>query len=113
MVLHMEMPQAIEKGKEKLRTQGEKLWQLGKAVLKGGIPTRFWILIFLVGVIAGAGLKTLAWNSITIGHDDYTLLPAARLYDLNQVERDALEKASVPPNQEDNTPPAESFIPNQ
>ncbi|MFZ1654997.1 MAG: hypothetical protein WBO92_00565 [Candidatus Moraniibacteriota bacterium] len=53
-------------------------------------PAFSWTIFFLFGVATGFGLKTLAQSSLTIGHEDYRLVPAERLYALNTLRERAL-----------------------
>lgn len=47
-------------------------------------------LLFGLSVAAGMSLKSWADGRITIGHEDYRLVPAERLYDLNALREKAL-----------------------
>lgn len=56
-----------------------------------------WIALFLGGALVGFGFKTIAKDHLTIGHEDYRLIPSERLYALNAVRERALESgASLP-----------------
>lgn len=59
--------------------------------------------LFLFGVMGGYVLKSLALENFTIGHEDYRLVPAERLYALNTLREQALKggaslTAPVKPN---------------
>lgn len=64
--------------------------------------TRFWIgglVLFGISVLAGFGLKSLAHGMFTIGHEDYRLIPAERLYALNALREQTLgAEASLTPD---------------
>lgn len=47
-------------------------------------------LLFLFGVMGGYALKSFALDHFTIGHEDYRLVPAERLYALNALREQAL-----------------------
>ena len=66
-----------------------KLWGSLAGLLKI-TATLGWLTLFLVSVAAGFGLKVLTQSSLTIGHEDYRLVPAERLYALNTLRERAL-----------------------
>ncbi len=51
-------------------------------------------LLFILSVVAGIGLKTWAKTTITIGHEDYRLIPVERLSSLNEFREQALAEGS-------------------
>ncbi len=55
-------------------------------IKQGGIGTAFWPFIFVVGLLAGIGMKYLAEDTFTIGYEDYTLSSPQTLYDLNALQ---------------------------
>jgi len=79
---------------ERLSTFKYKL-RIGRAVLlavlKGGIPRRFWFFFFVIGLAIGVGAKTVAKENFVIGYGDYRLSKAEALYDLNAVERTLIQ----------------------
>lgn len=62
--------------------------------------------VFLViGVGIGTNIKLVAKEHLTIGHEDYRLVPAERLYALNTLREEALERgASLPLNEKQSYP---------
>lgn len=65
----------------------------------------FLSLLFILGVSFGFGLKSLAKERLTIGHEDYHLVPAERLYALNTLREQALrEGATLPVNEKQSYP---------
>ena len=67
--------------------------------------TLFLAAIFVAGIAIGIGLKSAAKEHLTIGHADYRLVPAERLYALNTLREQALERgASLPLNEKQSYP---------
>lgn len=61
--------------------------------------------LFLVGLGIGIGLKSVAKEHVTIGHEDYRLVPVERLYALNALRETALEDgAALPVNEKQSYP---------
>ena len=50
-----------------------------------------WTALFLGGVLAGVGLRTLTEERLAIGHEDYRLMPTDKLYALNELREKALD----------------------
>lgn len=68
------------------RKAAEYCRQAFERLRQGGIGTSFWPFIFMVGLLAGIGMKYLAEDTLTIGYDDYTLSSSQTLYDLNDLQ---------------------------
>lgn len=49
------------------------------------------VALFILAAILGAGLKSIATETITIGFNDYTLAPEETLYDLNAVQQKLID----------------------
>ncbi|MEP7162205.1 MAG: hypothetical protein ABI747_00360 [Candidatus Moraniibacteriota bacterium] len=77
-----------------LKKRSETAWSVLRAIWKTGIPERFWLFFFVSGIVLGFGMKSLAQNTITVGHDDYQLRQADSLYDLNRTEDEALAEGA-------------------
>ena len=72
-----------------------------------------WTLLLIVSFVSGLGIKTVA-DTMTIGHEDYRLIPANRLIALNTLHDQALEAGAALPVAVRKTYPAcgpESVIP--
>lgn len=96
--------------KEKLRSWRPTIQELGHDYRDMAAPLRttltrfpgtFTVLgfmgLFFIGVLVGFGAKTMAEDGLVIGHSDYRLLPAERLYTLNELREEALAAgASLP-----------------
>lgn len=64
-----------------------------------------WLFLFVAGIAFGAGLKALSDGYLTIGHEDYRLVPTERLYALNELREQALEDgATLPVNEKKRYP---------
>lgn len=50
------------------------------------------IALFIIAVILGAGLKSIATGTVTIGFEDYTLAPEETLYDLNALQKKLIDE---------------------
>ncbi|NTW45703.1 MAG: hypothetical protein HGB18_01450 [Candidatus Moranbacteria bacterium] len=50
------------------------------------------IVLFVIGLAIGFGVKTIAGGIVTIGYQDYTLRPGAGAYDLNELQRRVSQK---------------------
>ncbi len=50
------------------------------------------IVLFILAIILGAGLKTIATGIVTIGFEDYTLVSKETLYDLNAVQQKLIDE---------------------
>lgn len=58
---------------------------------------KFLVGLFVLALIAGLGIKSLARESITIGFDDYKLASSANTLDLNAVQKRVLSGAGEVP----------------
>lgn len=78
------------------------IWHRLNRLVQPTPQTRLWIgglALFGVSVLAGFGLKSFAHRTFTIGHEDYRLIPAERLYALNALREQALgTEASLTPD---------------
>lgn len=63
-------------------------------------------VLLVVGIGIGIGLKSVAEKSLTIGHEDYHLVPTNRLYALNALREQALDDGAVLPISEERSYPA-------
>jgi hypothetical protein len=72
--------------------------------------TFFLAALLVAGVGIGMGLKSVAKESLTIGHADYRLVPAERLYALNALREQALEAGATLPVNEQQSYPACSVL---
>lgn len=72
--------------------------------------TLFLAAILVAGTTLGIGLKSVAKEHLTIGHADYHLVPAERLYALNTLREQALEKGAALPLNEKQSYPACSVL---
>lgn len=66
----------------------------------------FWGMLFALGLVAGSFAKNLAHEHLTIGHEDYRLIPADRLYSLNALRDKALAQGAALPIAEPREYPA-------
>lgn len=66
----------------------------------------FYAVLLLIGIGLGIGSKLAAESGLTIGHEDYRLVPAERLYALNALREQALEKGAALPVSEKRSYPA-------
>lgn len=66
--------------------------------------------LLVIGVGVGAGLKLVAKERFTIGHEDYHLMPMERLYALNALRDAALEDGAALPVNERESYPACSLL---
>ncbi len=64
------------------------------------------MLLFLLGIVIGIGVKSAAETRITIGHEDYRLIPPDQLYALNLLRNQALDRGVKIPLNEKKTYPA-------
>lgn len=93
--MHWKSPQyLIIKAKYALRQRIHSFWGILRALLKTGIPERFWVGFFLIGFALGFGLKEMALTSFTIGYGDYRLPEKQQLFDLNASRDTALANGS-------------------
>lgn len=51
------------------------------------------ILFFILGVLLGVAVKTEAAKKITIGFNDYKMKIQSQDYDVNQIQKDLMQKA--------------------
>lgn len=72
--------------------------------------TLFLAALLVAGTTLGIGLKSVAKEHLTIGHADYRLVPAERLYALNTLREQALEKGAALPLNEKQSYPACSVL---
>jgi hypothetical protein len=67
-----------------------------RVVVRQDCTKRDLIALFILAVILGAGIKSVATETITIGFDDYTLAPEETLYDLNAVQQKLIDEGGTP-----------------
>ncbi|MFZ2299934.1 MAG: hypothetical protein WAW00_02270 [Candidatus Moraniibacteriota bacterium] len=67
-----------------------------RLVVRGEYAKRDFIVLFVAAVLLGMAFKAVATDTITIGFEDYTLAPKGTLYDLNAMQKNLIENASVP-----------------
>lgn len=65
-----------------------------------------WLILLVLGVLLGIGIKTEAVKRITIGFNDNQLGETGKNYDLNQLQRQVLEKQVA---QENSAPAANNL----
>lgn len=63
-----------------------------RTVTNQAYTKRWFITLFIVAMLVGAGLKAVATQTITIGFDDYTLASNNTLYDFNVLQRQLIEQ---------------------
>lgn len=63
-------------------------------------------VLFLFGIGCGYAAKSWAENTITIGHEDYRLVSAEKLYELNTLREQALQNGAALPVETKPTYPA-------
>lgn len=95
----------------------EKLGILAKKSLR---RVTFWLqreysprgltFIFIAALLLGALAKSLANDSLTIGHDDYKLARPEKIIDLNLLEKSLIQKKGDAP-EIPTTPKGESCAP--
>ena len=51
--------------------------------------------LFVLAFLAGAAIKTVAIENITIGFNDYTLPPREKLYDLNVLQKNFINNGGI------------------
>lgn len=57
---------------------------------------RFFVTVFVVGLVAGAVLKSALTGVITMGYDDYRVHTARAVEDLNRIQKQMEESGKVP-----------------
>lgn len=72
----------------------KSLWETHRVQLA---RTLWFPVLFLLGIGLGYSAKTWAENTITIGHEDYRLVKAEKLYELNTLREQALENGAALP----------------
>lgn len=72
--------------------------------------TLFLSALFVLSLGLGLGLKSFSEEYLAIGHGDYRLIPADRLYALNELRERALERGAVLPVSEQRSYPACSVL---
>lgn len=75
--------------------KAKQLWQKAKkegvAILKREYSPRGLAILFLLSLCVGVLTKSLLNDSLTIGHDDYTLARPEKITDLNLLEKSLIE----------------------
>ena len=66
-------------------------WDAHRARL---IRSLWFPVLFLLGIGVGYSVKSWAENTVTIGHEDYRLVPAEKLYELNTLREAALDNGA-------------------
>lgn len=76
------------------------------ALLKSGIPERFWLSVLLLGVVIGFGIKWVAQDTFTLGFEDYRVKRTRIMLDLNASQKRALNAGAnlTEPKQRDTYP---------
>jgi len=83
-----ELKETSEEPKEKLRNKKRDLYiEL--------------VLLFILGILLGIALKNEAARRITIGFDDYKMNIMKSDFDINQIEKDILDKQKEEQAQEE------------
>ena len=67
-----------------------------RLVVRGEYAKRDFIVLFIAAVLLGIAFKSVATETITIGFEDYTLAPEGTLYDLNVMQKNLIERDSIP-----------------
>ena len=67
----------------------------GRIIIRRQYTTRDLIMFFILAMMLGAGIKAVAAETVTIGFEDYTLAPAATLYDLNALEQRFIDEGTA------------------
>ena len=70
----------------------------------------FLFALLVAGIGIGTGLKLMAKEKLTIGHEDYHLVPSERLYSLNTLREQALNGGATLPVNEKRSYPACSVL---
>lgn len=81
---------SLKKIHERLTRQVKLFLGIFLALWKSGVPKRFWLFLFVLGIVLGVSFKYWASEHFTIGYSDYTLLPSDQLYDLNAIQEKIL-----------------------
>ena len=72
--------------------------------------TIFFLALLVAGIGIGTGLKFIAKEKLTIGHEDYHLIPSERLYSLNTLRERAIQEGATLPVNEKRSYPACSVL---
>lgn len=77
--------------KRTFRRGGEASARLyNRFIVRGEYTARDLAILFILAILIGASIKTVASDAITIGFEDYTLAPQGTLIDLNTVQKQVL-----------------------
>lgn len=55
------------------------------------------VILLVVAIILGAGLKAVAADTFTIGYEDYRLKPAEALIDIDAIQKEMIKKGESMP----------------
>lgn len=63
-----------------------------RCIVRSEYTSRDLALLFIVAILIGASIKSIATDTITMGFDDYTLAPEGVSIDLNTVQKQVLSE---------------------
>jgi len=71
------------------------LYTYERCFVRAEYTRRDFIAFFIVALVLGIGIKSLAVQNITIGFEDYTLAPKETLYDMNLVQQKVIDRGNT------------------